>query len=158
MCIRDSAGAGDLDPGDAHPVGGRALAQVLQAQGVRVRIADRLATATSAAAGTVLVDDSTDLLTTAQWRRLAAAAADLVVVAPSFDALGAIAPGVDLAGIEPAGTVAAGCDLPLARRAGPMLLPSGSTALRAAAGTGVAACYGRAGRMTRTQLLSVSAT
>lgn len=128
-------------PDNAHPAGGRALAQVLAQQGVRVRSVQRLAALAAQSGSTVLVDDSDGLLTGTQWRQVSATTRRLIVVGPSFGALRAVAPGVDQAGLVAAGTVAPGCGVAAAVRSGPLQLPQGATGLHLESGTPGTTCY-----------------
>lgn len=105
----------ELGPEDPSPVGSKALVAVLRDQGVDVRVTRSLA-ATRRAVGdagagqtTVLAFDGQGILQTAQWRRLLATGAGLVVVEPYVEALDALAPGVDPRG-SGSGT-ASGCRL-----------------------------------------------
>lgn len=108
-----------LSPQNAGPAGGRAVAQVLQSQGVDVRFTERLSDTLDAAEGadaaTVLVYDE-GLLGSDQRARLADLAADLVLVNPSQDVLDDLAPGVEFAE-PPSGVLTADCSLPEAERA-----------------------------------------
>ncbi|WP_158862811.1 DUF4350 domain-containing protein [Leifsonia sp. AG29] len=108
-----------LDRDNAGPVGGRAVAQVLEQQGVNVRTANSLSSATRQAEGdtTILVFDPQGDLDADAYHRLASSARTLVVVEPDFSALQTLAPRVS-AGGAPTGTALAGCDLPVAVRAG----------------------------------------
>lgn len=128
-------------PDNAHPTGGRALAQVLAAQGVRVRSVGRLGAAVARPGSTVLVDDSDGLLTGPQWRQVLASTRRLIVVGPSFGALRTVAPGVDQTGRAAAGTVQPGCTVAAAVRSGPIRLPDTATGLQLAAGRPGSTCY-----------------
>jgi hypothetical protein len=121
MAIAGNGGPGAyLSPENAGPAGGRAVAQVLQSQGVDVRFTERLSDTLDAAEGadaaTVLVYDE-GLLDSDQRARLADLTADLVLVNPSQDALDDLAPGVEFAE-PPSGVLPADCRLPEAERAG----------------------------------------
>ncbi|GAA0427455.1 DUF4350 domain-containing protein [Leifsonia naganoensis] len=109
-----------LDPGSAAPTGGKALAQVLRAQGVDVQSATSLEQVRNATAGggeaTVLVFDNDGNLEPAAYRELARFANTIVIVEPSFRTLGEVAPGARASG-EPTGPVNAGCGVAAAQRA-----------------------------------------
>lgn len=141
LASRGGTSTAAFAPDNAHPAGGRALAQVLVEQGVRVRPVDRLTGAVAGPASTLLVDDADALLTGAQWRRLLASTTRLIVVGPSFGALRAVAPGVDRSGRVTASTVQPGCGIAAAVRAGALRLPGTTTGLRLAAGGPGTACY-----------------
>ncbi|GHE52386.1 DUF4350 domain-containing protein [Streptomyces capitiformicae] len=122
--IRSGAEHGRLDPRSADPNGSRAVAELLDDQGVSTRLVTTLDEA-SAAAGpdtTVLVADP-DRLTDSQQSRLRAttetSGGRTVLVAPDSPSVSTLAPGV---GADPApsfdSTLAPRCDLPAARRAG----------------------------------------
>ncbi|GLI26061.1 hypothetical protein ARHIZOSPH14_03030 [Agromyces rhizosphaerae] len=122
VAVLQGAGAGTGRPlavDGAAPAGGAAVASVLAEQGVQVTPADSLAAALPRAAGaTVLLVDDLGLLEPARVAELADAADRLVVVAPTFAALEALAPGVRFGGVSAGPTDAPGCDLRAAVRAG----------------------------------------
>ena len=103
------------------PDGAQAVAEVLRQQGVSVTIATDLRAALGAVHDhddtTVLLFDPDELLDAEQHTRLQAAAADLVLVEPSFSTLADLAPGVNLAG-STTDVLHADCDLPAVRAAG----------------------------------------
>lgn len=114
------AGAGiPLDPANAAPTGGRAVAQVLRDHGVDVQPVTTLDQARSAAGddATVLVYDPDANLPDAGYRALAGDGRTLVVVEPGFRALQTIDRGVSAAG-APRGPENAGCGVRAAERAG----------------------------------------
>ena len=116
LVSRGAAGR-PLDPASPQPGGGRALAELLRDQGVRV---DRVTTtaavlAASTRSSTLLVVDP-DLLADRQVESLRGTGSDLVVLSTA-GAQRWVA-GVAAAPAEPA-VRPAGCDLPAARRAGP---------------------------------------
>ncbi|WP_149829978.1 DUF4350 domain-containing protein [Streptomyces tailanensis] len=122
--IRSGAEHGRLDPRSADPNGSRAVAELLDDQGVSTRLVTTLDEA-SAAAGpdtTVLVAVP-DLLTDSQQSRLRAttetSGGRTVLVAPGSPSVSTLAPGISS---DPApsfdSTLAPRCDLPAARRAG----------------------------------------
>ncbi|MBI5161634.1 MAG: DUF4350 domain-containing protein [Micrococcales bacterium] len=90
----------ELGAEDPSPIGSKALVQVLRDQGVDVRVTASLAATRRAVqdAGaertTVLAYDEQGILQTAQWRRLGASGARLVVVQPYVETLDALAPEV----------------------------------------------------------------
>ncbi|WP_375399303.1 DUF4350 domain-containing protein [uncultured Amnibacterium sp.] len=141
LVSRGGSSTADFAPDNAHPAGGRALAQVLTAQGVQVRSVGRLAAAIADPQSTLLVDDSAGLLTAAQWRRVLASTGRLIVVGPAFTALRVVAPGVDQSGLVTATTVRPGCTVAAAVRSGALRLPDTATGLRLAAGRPGSTCY-----------------
>jgi Domain of unknown function (DUF4350) len=109
-----------LDPGNVGRDGTHALAVLLAARGTRVTAAGTAAAALTQAGpahGAVVVTDP-GLLTSGALGRLAAAPADLVIVAPGRSVLRALAPGVTLAGLAPVASRRPGCGWPGARLAG----------------------------------------
>jgi hypothetical protein len=103
--------SGALDPGSAEPQGARALAQVLQRQGVEVVRASRVAEAAPAAgAGSTLLVVSPDVLDPDRLAALAATDADLVLVEPDGPVLRALAPTLEPAGVVDPTVRPAGCD------------------------------------------------
>ena len=125
---------GEFDPANPGPEGARALRSVLEQQGVRVRVEGTVAAA-AAAPGTLLVDAGDASLTDDAWARLLDGRRRVVVVSPDRTALDAVLPGTTAAGRPDRTTVAAGCDLPLARRAGSMSLTGVALGLRAPSAT-----------------------
>lgn len=116
---RSHSGA-PLDAGSAAPTGGKALAQVLGDRGVDVQSATSLDQVRSATAGggeaTVLVFDDAGNLEPSAYSELARIAKTIVVVEPSFQTLGEVAPGARASG-APAGPSDAGCSVAAAQRA-----------------------------------------
>lgn len=141
LASRGGSSTADFAPDNARPAGGRALAEVLTAQGVRVRPVDRLAGAIADAHSALLVDDSAGLLTEAQWRRMLGSTRRLIVVGPAFTALRVVAPGADQTGRVTAVTVQPGCTVAAAVRSGALRLPDTATGLRLAAGRQGSTCY-----------------
>jgi hypothetical protein len=116
-----SAG-GVLDPGSAAPDGARALAQVLGRHGVRVARVERVEDAARAAtSGTTLLVVDGDVLAPDRLERLAATAADLVLVEPDAPVLAALAPDLAAAGTADDDVRPAGCPDADARAAGSAL-------------------------------------
>jgi hypothetical protein len=110
--------AQQLGAADPSPTGAKAVVEVLRDQGVDVVEASSLERATSAAPGaTVLVYDELGLLDDTAYGALAADADRLVVVAPDFAALRALAPGVRHAGAAAGPIDDVTCDAPAAVRA-----------------------------------------
>jgi hypothetical protein len=105
-----------LAPDSVSPDGGRAVARVLQEQGVsvtEVRSFERARRAVDAARSggvTVLVTDP-DLLSAQRLKALAASGADLVLLAPGDEALAALTPDVRGTGSQAATNRSPGCDL-----------------------------------------------
>ncbi|WP_187283239.1 DUF4350 domain-containing protein [Streptomyces sp. t39] len=121
--LRSGAHHGALDPRSADPAGSRAVAELLRAQGVSVRVVTTVGDASDAAGPdvTLLVTDP-DLLTRSQQRTLVSATDSAggrtVLLAPGPASLGTLAPGV--AAESPARISARDpqCDYAPARRAG----------------------------------------
>ncbi|WP_348786857.1 DUF4350 domain-containing protein [Leifsonia sp. NPDC080035] len=115
---RGNAGGTALDAGNAAPVGGKALAQVLGQHGVTVHSAGSLDEVRDVAGDdtTVLVYDPSGNLPSDGYDQLSSVANTLVVVEPDFQALQTLAPGVRAAG-APGGVVDAGCGVSAAQRA-----------------------------------------
>ncbi|WP_277209807.1 DUF4350 domain-containing protein [Isoptericola croceus] len=127
--MRPPGSAIPYDPGNARPDGSRALAQVLERQGVRVEHVTRVADAARAAgAGTTLLVTPAPYLLPEQVTDIAAVEADLVLAGVDDGLLRATTadqvqrtpwiPGP----VEP---VDPGCDVPAAVAAGPSLLVPG---------------------------------
>jgi hypothetical protein len=132
----------EFSPENPGPQGARALASVLQQQGVAVVVTRDLDEARRRASGaTVLVDDAGALLDAAQWRALARAGDRLVVAAPSFTALDTLVPSAAFGGTETGGAAKAGCSLALARRAGSMSLADAGTSIRLTAHDEARSCF-----------------
>ncbi|HEV3290930.1 MAG TPA: DUF4350 domain-containing protein, partial [Streptosporangiaceae bacterium] len=110
-----------LDPRNVGGDGTHALAALLAGQGKRVAIAGTAAAALAQARrpGSAVVVADPGLLTGDSLARLAAAPADLLIVAPGRSALRALAPGVTLAGLAPVASHRPGCGWPGAQLAGP---------------------------------------
>ncbi|WP_031076517.1 DUF4350 domain-containing protein [Streptomyces sp. NRRL S-118] len=121
--VRSGDQHGRLDPRSADPNGSRAVAELLDAQGVTTRVVTTLDEATTAgnADTTVLVTDP-DLLTGHQQAALRsamdAAGGRTVLVAPGRPSLDTLAPGVSADSRAPVETRTPQCTLPLAQRAG----------------------------------------
>jgi hypothetical protein len=111
-----------LSATNAHPVGAKALIEVLKQDGVAVAaprslrsaIADVSANPTTT---TLVLYDQSSILTASQLTRLSSVASDLVVIEPSFTALRALAPSISAAGFAPS-RASAGCDFGPAQLAG----------------------------------------
>jgi hypothetical protein len=128
-----------LDPRSAAGSGGRALAVLLGERGVRVDLARTAAEVSGRAGpGTTLLVTSPDLLAAPQRQLVAASEADLVLVAPGEDALGALAPAVQPVGLAPSDTYAPECALPTAQAAGPIATGGLTYSVPPSNGTG---CY-----------------
>lgn len=85
----------DLDPDSPAPGGSRAVARILEQQGVAVaRVTRADALAGRVAAGTTLLVTTTDFLGPDRLEQLGGLDADLVLVEPDAIALGVLAPGV----------------------------------------------------------------
>ena len=111
-----------LSATNAHPIGAKALIEVLKQDGVAVAaprtlrsaIADVGANPTTA---TLVLYDQSSILTASQLTRLSGVASDLVVIEPSFTELRALAPSISAAGFAPS-HASADCDFGPARLAG----------------------------------------
>src|SRR4051812_28472999 len=118
--VSPGTGGGDLDPDSGSPDGSRALARILERQGVTVRRV-RDPRDAAAAAGTVVVVHP-ELLSPSQLRLFGEQSAGqgrrLVLVQPDAVVLDELAPSVEPAGPAPATVRTPACDLPEAQ-AGP---------------------------------------
>jgi hypothetical protein len=112
---------GPLDPRDVGPEGTHALAALLAGQGKHVSRAGTVAAALAQSQGprTALVITDPGLLPSGSLRALAAATADLLLVAPGPRALGALTPGLTLAAVARVASRPPSCAWPGARLAGP---------------------------------------
>ena len=132
-----------LDPRSPTPAGSRAVAQILQAHGVRVTLVQRSTAAVDGAGRrSTIVVVNTSLLGPDQLDRLAAGTADLVLVEPDLVTLDALAPQARPAGVVPADPAPPGCTDPDAVAAG--VATSGGRLYRVTAaepGTSSVACY-----------------
>ncbi|HEX6352868.1 DUF4350 domain-containing protein [Actinophytocola sp.] len=93
--MRGGGDGGRLDPDSFAPEGGRALARLLAAEGVRVDLVRTAADAERAAPG------ATVLVTNPDWvppQRLDTLAGDLVLIAPGQDTVDAVVPGTRVVG------------------------------------------------------------
>lgn len=114
------------DPENPAPPGARALAQVLEREGIRVTITDDPEIAQSAR-GTLVVQDPHGYLTKNDFPRFSAAADRIVLLSPSISALQLLTPAIDLAGQAAPSSAdtprtVPGCDVAPANRAGSMLV------------------------------------
>jgi len=131
-------------PDNAGPGGARAVAQVLERQGVEVDHVTRVADAVAAAGpGTTLLVTPSTLLLPEQADALAGVAADLVLVGAGDDLVSAATDGSvsrsPAAGVTPAAPLEPGCDLDAARAAGPLMIAPGLQADPGA--SGVTLCW-----------------
>ncbi|MDJ0323881.1 DUF4350 domain-containing protein [Cryobacterium sp. PH31-AA6] len=112
------------------PAGAMALVEVLRSQGVSVTVADTLAEATAAAAGstdsTLFSFDADGYLTRTQLETMAGLATRTVLADPDFDAILTLAPGVGFGGLAGTDPRTASCDIPAAVKAG-RVSPGGKT-------------------------------
>lgn len=111
-----------LDPASAGPSGTRALAEILRDHGVEVVVArDRDAAAEALGTGraTLVLPDAPALSDDAV-SQLVADAADVVLIEPRARTLDLLVDGSEPAGVASAEAVDPACDLPDARRAGPI--------------------------------------
>ncbi|MFF7183079.1 DUF4350 domain-containing protein [Streptomyces sp. NPDC008121] len=121
--MRSADHHGHLDPRSADPNGSRAVAEILKAQGVTLRVATTLDEATTAAdPDTTLLVTTPDLLTDRQQSTLHAAMSTsggrTVLLGAGPSSLPALAPGVTSAPSTPVATREPECSLPAAVRAG----------------------------------------
>ncbi|MEV6295961.1 DUF4350 domain-containing protein [Streptomyces sp. NPDC051896] len=122
--VRSTARHGALDPRSADPHGSRAVAQLLADRGVSTRVVTTLGAARDAAGpDTTLLVAVPDLLTSRQQDRLrkavAASGGRTLLVAAGSPSVERLAPGVTAdPATSSATTLAPGCTLPEARRAG----------------------------------------
>ncbi|WP_233279151.1 DUF4350 domain-containing protein [Microterricola pindariensis] len=146
------AGGPALGRANPAPVGAKAVAEVLAAQGVDVVTADSLdaalaATAAAAGRATLLVYDENALLDSEQIARLQDAAAHTVVVDPGFALLQGLAPEIGFGGVSAADQAieaGASCSSAAGERAGSVAaLPgAGLKTLRIPAdAAGYAGCF-----------------
>jgi Domain of unknown function (DUF4350) len=112
--------SGPLDPRDVGPAGTHALAALLAGQGQNSVTAGTVTAALAQSKGqrTALVITNPGLVAPSSLRMLAAARADLLIVAPGPHVLGALAPGVTLAARAPVRSRPPRCGWPGARLAG----------------------------------------
>jgi hypothetical protein len=115
------AATGQLDPRDVGPAGAHALAALLIGQGKRVSRVDTVAAALaqSRAPGTAVVIADPGQIASSSLPKLAAAPADLLIIAPTRDALAGLVPGVTLAAVAGVASYQPRCSWPGARLAGP---------------------------------------
>lgn len=120
LALLQSGGSGDaLDPRAAGRQGSKALAEVLRANGVQVRLVQTTDEAVAAAGpDTTVLVTTPGLLVAEQLRRVADTEGDLVLVAPGQDALDALAPEVTLEGTGGQDEDDPSCEEAVAVRAG----------------------------------------
>ncbi|SFQ17173.1 hypothetical protein SAMN05421810_10532 [Amycolatopsis arida] len=140
---------GELDPRSVKEGGSRAVARLLDGEGVEVEPAGSATEATEAlgalgGAATLLVTHP-DRVLPEELARLTGRAGDVVLLRPGPDALAAVAERVRFAGPTEDRHRAPGCELPAARAAGPLTL-GGLAYGTGDSGTGdsavVTVCYG----------------
>jgi hypothetical protein len=121
MLTASPAATGQLDPRDVGPAGAHALAALLTGQGKHVSRVDTVtaALAQSRAPGTAVVIADPGQLASSSLPKLAAAPADLLIIAPTRDALAGLVPGVTLAAVAAVASYPPRCSWPGARLAGP---------------------------------------
>lgn len=137
--------SGYLDPHAVDPQGSRAVANVLQDQGVRVVDPRPTADVARNAPGAAVLVTSTAIVTDSMIDTVLAAGPTRVVVVepiPGSPVTERLAPGVDITPDGGGSPLLPGCTLPAARRAGPAHLPGVRFDARAWASTGQA-CYDR---------------
>jgi hypothetical protein len=111
---------GYLDPGNAGPDGGRALAALLTERGEKLTPATTTKTEQNekTTAGTTILVTNPELLTTAQLGSLARSTADIVLVDPDPVSLATLAPEISVADHTSTATLDPNCTLPAATVAG----------------------------------------
>jgi hypothetical protein len=114
------ASAGQLDPRDVGPAGAHALAALLAGQGKHVSRVDTVAAALaqSRAPHTAVVIADPGQVAPSSLPQLSAAPADLLIIAPSRNALAGLMPGVTLAAVAAVASYPPRCSWPGARLAG----------------------------------------
>jgi hypothetical protein len=138
--------AGLLDPRAPDRSGAKATAALLRDQGVRVNLVQTTDAAVAAAdADTTLLVTFSERLGRAQLRRLRDTAADLVVVAPSIDALHVLTPELAGEGTAPVEEREPACESVLAGRAGSAELGGALYTAEAAAEGEAVLCYATGG-------------
>lgn len=115
--VRNAPPQRSLDPTDASPIGARALAQLLEDRGIHVTGVGSVSALNADAQTTVFLPDPTAISETA-LRRLAASAADIVVIDPQPRDLGGLGIDATPTGDRSAQTSSPQCSLPLALAAG----------------------------------------
>jgi Domain of unknown function (DUF4350) len=117
--VRSTSVGDPLSASSPTPTGAKALVEVLRQQGVTVIETTSLAATKRAATddAAILVYDPNSYLADAALHELRDESSDLVLLAPDFDALQVLAPGVAHAGTV-SGTRDAECSLPAAIKAG----------------------------------------
>ncbi|MBO0876302.1 MAG: DUF4350 domain-containing protein [Pseudonocardia sp.] len=129
--------AGLLNPEGVDDGGARAVAQLLRERGVTVTVTRSSAQASAAGPGATVLVAFPELLTVGQLRAVHRSGADLVLIAPGSDALGVLAPNVEVTALNvPVRARDPRCVLPAASAAGSADL--GGRLYRATGGTG---CY-----------------
>ncbi|GAB2753821.1 DUF4350 domain-containing protein [Amycolatopsis magusensis] len=147
VIIRGDEGAREeLHPDSYAPDGGRALAQLLRAQGVRVDQVDTFDEARSATGATLLIARP-DLLPPERLVELRDRARQLVLVGAQGPAVGAVLPGTEVAGITEVQNRQPECPLSAAVAAA----EATSGGVRYEPGDGVLSCYpdGEAGTLVQ---------
>lgn len=125
LVVGSGSGEGrPLGPANAAPGGAKALVEVLGRQGVDVSVTtgfdatlDRLGGADDPDGRTVVVDDADGLLVADQWRRLAAEASHLVLLAPGPTALESLSTDVRATAQVSDATASPSCALPALQQA-----------------------------------------
>lgn len=146
LTVLIGAGAGGaLDPRSAEEAGSRALARLLEAQGVRVELAGTAEEAREQLGGaaTLLVTHP-NRIRVEELRGLRDSAAELVLLDPAPDTLAGLTGKLATAGTGQAEIVPPGCELEAARAAGPLAL-GGSMYRTTGAGTDAEVCYRHGG-------------
>jgi hypothetical protein len=88
--VRGGGEGGSLDPRSVDPSGSRALARLLEAQGVRIELVNRSDQAEAAARGATLLVTQPDLVRPPRLAEVARQASDVVLIAPSGEVLRAL--------------------------------------------------------------------
>lgn len=136
--------AGRLDPRAVDRSGSRAVAALLEREGIEVVLAETTDAAVAAATrDSNLLLAEPEFLVEEQLARIAATGADLVLVGPGTVSLGALAPWATLGGGRSDDPVAPLCGLPTAVRAGSVELPGALYRAQSGPGVTLELCYPR---------------
>ncbi|WP_179956782.1 DUF4350 domain-containing protein [Amycolatopsis anabasis] len=143
VLVRGDADHGALEPGAADPQGSRALAKLLEAQGVRIetaRTAGDAERALTGPGGATLLVTAPDLVDPPRLAGLRQRAAETVLIAPNQPTLDAVRPGTRVVGSSEVSVRSPDCTIAAAVAAGDAVL--GGT--RYHAGPRDRRCYGDA--------------
>ncbi|MGH3327375.1 MAG: DUF4350 domain-containing protein [Streptomycetales bacterium] len=145
--LQSQSRRGLLDPRAVDPSGSRALARLLDDQGVQVDVVHTTAAASAGAGGeSTLFVPFPHLLQRQQLEAVARAYRHIVVVAPTSDALEVLAPGLEASGEAAVAPHAPACRASAAQRAGEAHLGGTLYSTEKGAGGSVRRCYPVDGR------------